>query len=60
MFFLHAEDSYAGAATGWGYATVKYDGATRQQLWAAQSNGPANRTDSATASALDGDGNVYV
>ncbi|GAB3873935.1 hypothetical protein GCM10028824_26380 [Hymenobacter segetis] len=42
------------------YATVKYSGASGQQLWAARYNGPAGRDDYATGLAVDAAGNAYV
>ncbi|MDF7812051.1 SBBP repeat-containing protein [Hymenobacter sp. YC55] len=49
------------ARTGnYGYATVKYDGASGQQLWAARYDGAANSDDLATSLAVDGAGNVLV
>jgi outer membrane protein assembly factor BamB len=51
----------AGSGTGYDYATVKYDGATGDQLWEKRyNNSPVNGTDGAAAVALDGSGNVYV
>jgi hypothetical protein len=41
------------------YATLKYD-PDGNLLWTQFYNGPANQQDSATALALDGQGNVYV
>ncbi len=41
------------------YVTIKYD-ALGNQLWIRRYNGPAGGSDSATALALDADGNAYV
>ena len=43
-----------------GFATLKYDGATGQQRWAARYDGPANSTNAPAALALDAAGNAYV
>ncbi|QIL77653.1 PQQ-binding-like beta-propeller repeat protein [Hymenobacter sp. HDW8] len=42
------------------FMTLKYDGATGQQLWATAYNSAASREDRATAVALDALGNVFV
>lgn len=42
------------------YATVKYDGASGQQVWEARYNGPANRHDLAADVAVDATGGVVV
>jgi len=47
------------ASTNNDYTTVKYDSGGTQQ-WIKTYNGPGNSSDSATALALDGSGNVYV
>ena len=49
-----------GSGPAWDYATIKYDGASGDQLWEKRYNGPANYEDVATALAVDGAGNVYV
>jgi hypothetical protein len=46
-------------ATGFAYATIKYDRAGVQQ-WVARYDGPINGDDKASALAVDGAGNVYV
>ncbi|MDF7814908.1 T9SS type A sorting domain-containing protein [Hymenobacter sp. YC55] len=52
--------SSQGDNTNQDFATVRYDGATGQQLWVARANGSANGADAATALVLDRAGNVYV
>ena len=49
-----------GSGTGADYLTIKYDGATGQQLWVARYNGPNNGDDGAYALVVDGADNVYV
>jgi hypothetical protein len=51
--------SDGGSGTAFDYATVKYD-ANGNRQWVRRYNGPANARDSATAIAVDGQGNVYV
>ncbi|MEO8664660.1 MAG: SBBP repeat-containing protein [Ignavibacteria bacterium] len=46
-------------ATGWDWATVKYNSSGAQQ-WAKRYNGPTSDNDEARSLALDGAGNVYV
>jgi uncharacterized delta-60 repeat protein len=52
-------DSYGGDATGFDFATVKYDFAG-EQTFVARYNGPVNGEDVALALAVDDAGNVYV
>ncbi|WP_375433976.1 SBBP repeat-containing protein [uncultured Hymenobacter sp.] len=53
--------SYSATAfTSSDYATLKYEAATGQQLWAARYNGPGAGTDVATDLTLDAAGNAYV
>jgi outer membrane protein assembly factor BamB len=42
------------------YATVKYDALTGDQLWVARYDGPTHNQDTATAVAVDIDGDVFV
>ena len=49
-----------GSGGGFDYATIKYDGATGNQVWVARYNGPANSDDMALALRLDSAGNVFV
>ncbi len=48
-----------GASWTWDYATIKYSSAG-VPLWTNRFNGPENQDDSATAVAVDGNGNVFV
>jgi len=48
-----------GSATGYDYATIKYDSLGEEQ-WAVRYNGPGNGVDADPAVAVDGSGNVYV
>ena len=48
-----------GVGTSFDMVTVKYD-ADGNELWVAKYNGPANSADTATALAVDAEGNVYV
>jgi hypothetical protein len=49
-----------GDNTGFDMATIKYDGETGQTLWIARYNGPANGSDSASALAVDSQGDLLV
>lgn len=51
--------SYGGSSTNYDYATIKYSSAGAE-LWEMRYNGAGNGTDSPTALAVDGEGNVYV
>ena len=51
--------SYRGGATGFDYATVKYNSGGAQQ-WISTYNGPGNGSDQANVIGLDGSGNIYV
>ena len=46
-------------ATGFDYATVKYDSSGGSQ-WSVRYNGPANGEDDASSIAIDNSGNIYV
>ena len=48
-----------GGSSGYDYATLKYD-PDGKLLWENRYNGPGNGDDSASAIAVDGNGNVYV
>jgi uncharacterized delta-60 repeat protein len=48
-----------GGATGYDYATIKYN-STGVQQWAIRYNGPAGNFDQALSIAVDGVGNVFV
>lgn len=45
---------------GYDYLTIKYDGTSGQQQWAASYNGAASRHDEASDVSVDATGNVYV
>ncbi|MDF7812054.1 SBBP repeat-containing protein [Hymenobacter sp. YC55] len=56
-----AVTGYADIGGGnWDYVTLKYAGASGQQLWEARYNGPANSYDEARDIVVDGSGNVTV
>ena len=57
---VYVTGSSVGAGSGSDYATLKYDGASGQQLWAARYNGAGRSEDQAGALVLDATGNVYV
>ncbi len=48
-----------GVGTGYDYATVKYD-PEGNEVWVARYDGPAHWDDTASAVAVDSEGNVYV
>ncbi len=52
--------SYGGAATGYDYATIKYDGTTGKSLWIKRYNGAGSGDDYAQALAVDSQDNVIV
>jgi hypothetical protein len=56
---VYVTGSSTGLLSSTDYATVKYD-ADGNQLWVARFNGPADAQDTASALAVDADGNVYV
>jgi hypothetical protein len=56
---IYVSGSSPGAGTDLDIATVKYTPAGAE-AWVRRWNGPANRTDGASAMAVDADGNVYV
>ncbi len=64
---LALDDSGNAYVTGWSYdsttyydyVTIKYDSSGTEE-WVARYNGPGNRSDLATALAVDGSGNIYV
>ncbi|UCF43719.1 MAG: SBBP repeat-containing protein, partial [Planctomycetota bacterium] len=49
-----------GGATGYDYATIKYDPADGNELWSARYNGPGNGSDEGWDIAVDDSNNVYV
>jgi hypothetical protein len=56
---VHVTGYSLGAATGYDYATIKYD-TLGNELWVASYDGPVQTDDQAAAIALDSVGNVYV
>jgi uncharacterized delta-60 repeat protein len=56
---VYVTGSSYGSGFNHDYATIKYNAAGQQQ-WATRYDGPANSEDTATATAIDGAGNVYV
>ncbi|MFD3004012.1 SBBP repeat-containing protein, partial [Pontibacter toksunensis] len=57
---VYVTGSSFGEGTGPDYATVRYDATTGNETWVTQYNGPANKTDEATAITTDNSGGVYV
>lgn len=58
--YVTGTSSGGAAATRMDYATIKYDGATGNQIWLARYDSPTNGNESPSGMALDGSGNVYV